>query len=121
MRSTWARWPWPMRPRSRVGERRPDGRRASFEQIDAVEPAAGAHIAVLAARGAAPVLVGAFDVHRAGPVLGSFGGLERTVLPLRFPVLDVHLFDRAVEVLDLDGAVVIIEGDYLEQRAAVQA
>src|SRR5207244_2522252 len=70
---------------------------------------------------AAALLVDGFDIHRATPVLGSLGCLEHAVLPLSFPVLHVHLLDSAVEVLDVDRAVVVIDGDDLEQLAAAEA
>src|ERR1700740_791501 len=100
MRSTCARW-----------RRSPCSRSSgqSLEQIDAVERT-GAQVVVLAvAVSAARVVVAALDVDGPGEILGGFGGLERAVFPLRIPVLDVHLLHRAVKVLDLDGAVVVIE------------
>src|SRR5579862_218862 len=93
--------------------------RRLFEQVYAIE-SAGTQIAVFAHRfGTAALIVGVFDVHRAAPVLGSLGRFERAVLPLALPVLDVHLLDGAVEILDLNGAVIVIERDYLEKRTAV--
>src|SRR5207302_11201159 len=71
--------------------------------------------------GAGARLVRGPDVDRAAPVLRSFGGLEPTVFPLSVPVLDVHLLDSAVEILDLDGAVIVVECNDFEQRTAVQA
>ena len=67
------------------------------------------------ARDRSPATVLRVDVNRAAPVLGCFRGLECAIFPLRLPVLDVHLLDRTVEVLDLDRAVVAIVGDHLEQ------
>src|SRR5215469_12571037 len=97
------------------------GLRRSFEQIDAVERAR-AHVTVVIERvAAAAFLIAAFDIDRPGPVLGSLGRLERAFLPLRFPVLDVHLLDRTVEILDFDRAIVVVESHHFEQRATVEA
>src|SRR5688572_9226081 len=38
---------------------------------------------------------------------------------LRLPVFEIHLFDGAVEILQLDGTVVFIEGDDLERVASL--
>src|SRR5262249_24321084 len=97
------------------------GRSGSLEQIDTVE-GAGAHVAIVAERVAtAAFIVTAFDVDRSGPVLGSLGRLECAFFPLRVPVLDVHLLDRTIEILDFDRAVVVVESYHLEQRATVEA
>src|SRR6516164_385776 len=86
-------------------------RGALLEQIDAVERA-GAQIAIFTEGvAAAAFLIAAFDVDRSRPVLRGLRGLERAVLPLRLPVLHVHLLDRTIEILDFDGAVVVVESN----------
>src|SRR5690242_19404181 len=101
--------PWRIRTNSQL-----------LEQVDAVERAR-AQITILTERlGAAAFHVAALDVHRATPVLRRFGGFQCPIAPLGLPVLEIHLFERAVEVLDIDGTVVFIDGDNLEGFATVE-
>src|SRR4029077_6463063 len=96
-------------------------RRVSLEQVDTVE-GAGAHVAIVVERvAAAAFIVTSFDVDRSGPVLRSLGGLECAFFPLRLPVLDVHLLDRTIEILDFDRAVVVVESYHLEHSTTVEA
>src|SRR6185312_7081381 len=92
-----------------------------LEDIDAVERARAQRRVFVDVVGAAALLVACLHVHGAAPILRSFRGLERTLFPLRFPVLAVHFLDGAVEVLDIYRALVIVEGDDLEQLAAAHA
>src|SRR5450631_746773 len=77
-----------------------------------------AQIALAETRIRTGVFLGRIDVDRAAPVLRRLARFERAVLPLRVPVLALQFLDGAVEVLDLDGAVVLVVGDHLEERAA---
>src|SRR6185312_11310610 len=93
---------------------------SSFEQIDAVQ-AAGAQLAIFAGGiGVARIALG-LDIDGAAPILRRFGRFQRTVVPLGVPVVDVHFLDRAVEVLELDRAVVLIDRHDLEQLTAVES
>src|SRR6185437_4358399 len=93
---------------------------SSFEQIDAVQ-AAGAQLAIFAGGiGVARIALG-LDIDGAAPILRRFGRFQRTVVPLGVPVVDVHFLDRAVEVLQLDRAVVLIDRHDLEQLTAVES
>src|SRR5437868_378286 len=114
--TAWTPALWRRRPVSGAGGVAGGG---SLEQIDAVERAR-AQVPVLRqrVRARAAALVRGLDIDRAAPVLGSFGGFERAVLPLRLPLLNVHFLARAVEILDLDLPVVIVESHSLEQHAA---
>src|SRR5476649_891890 len=76
-----------------------------------------AQIALLGARIGPGGFVGPVDVDRAAPILRRLAGFKRAFLPLRIPVVALQLFDGAVKKLDLDGAVVVVVGDDLEERA----
>src|SRR5688572_23436925 len=89
-----------------------------FEEVDAVE-AARAQVAFGIARVAPHAVVFRLHVDRAAPVFRRARTLEGAVLPLGFPVLEIQLLDSAVVVLNLDGAVIVVERDDLEERAAL--
>src|SRR5688572_3112809 len=97
--------------------------RRSFEQVETFELAGplAAVVVFAVAQRAARVVFFRIDVHGSGPVFGRLDLFERAGFLLGLPVFDVHLFNGAVEVLQLDGAVVFIEGDDLERFAALDA
>src|SRR5262249_55640583 len=92
--------------------------RTLFEEIDPLE-SIRAQVALAVAASAALAVLIRLHIARAAPVLRRFRAFQRAVFPLAVPVLDIHFLDSAVEVLDLDGAVIIVVCDDLEESAAL--
>ena len=57
----------------------------------------------------------------ARPVFGSVGGIDELVEQLLVPGVELNLRDRAVEVLNFDGLIVVVDGDNFKELVSPAA
>src|SRR6478735_7505204 len=95
----------------------------SFEQVEALELAGALApiVFLVVSHRAARVVFFGIDIDGAGPVFRRFDFFETAAFVRGLPVFEIHLFNRAIEVLQLDRAIVFIEGDDLERITAEDA
>src|SRR5436190_3740034 len=115
---TWIAW---RTRRCKCGELTTE--RSSLEQVETLELAGALApiVFLVVSHRAARIVFFGIDIDGAGPVFRWFNFFETAAFVRGLPVFEIHLFNRAIEVLQLDRAIVFIEGDDLERITAQDA